>query len=135
MRRIGCASCNGFSATTIWMVEQLGFETMLRAEKPASASRFTSGTTRGTSLSRRKVELLSITTQPAAAARGACTLETAPPGENSAMSQPEKSNSSSTCTSSSSSPKDTLRPWDLREASAAMSSTGKDVSCNPSRSW
>ena len=39
----------------------------------------------------RKCEVLSITTAPALAARGACTAETLAPGENSAMSTPLKS--------------------------------------------
>ena len=58
-----------------------------------AAARFplTSGTTSGTSGSMRKQEVLSITTQPASAARGACTAETLAPGENSAMSVPRKS--------------------------------------------
>ena len=39
----------------------------------------------------RKWLVLSITMQPAAAARGACTAETAAPGLNRPMSQPVKS--------------------------------------------
>ena len=64
-------SCSGFSATTIWMVEQFGLATMFLLWKPFSASRLTSGTTSGTSGSMRNCEVLSITTQPAAAALGA----------------------------------------------------------------
>ena len=77
-------SCSGFSATTIWMVEQFGLAMMPRLAKRFSACGFTSGTTSGTSGSMRNWLVLSITTQPAAAARGACTAETAAPGENSA---------------------------------------------------
>ena len=84
-RRTRARSCRGFSAITIWMVEQLGLAMMLRARKPSSASGFTSGTTRGTSGSMRKWELLSITTQPAAAARGAYFAEISPPAEKRAM--------------------------------------------------
>ena len=84
---------------------------MLRSRKPASASRLTSGTISGTSSSMRNCEVLSITTQPAAAARGACTLDTAAPGENRPRSQPSKSKSSSERTLSTwSSPKLTSLP-------------------------
>ena len=51
------------------------------------ASRLTSGTTSGTSGSMRKWEVLSITTAPALAARGECSAETLPPGEDSTGSQ------------------------------------------------
>ena len=96
---------------TIWMVEQLGLAMMLRSRKPASASRLTSGTISGTSSSMRNCEVLSITTQPAAAARGACTLDTAAPGENRPRSKPSKSKSSSGRTvSTRSSPKLTSLP-------------------------
>ena len=73
------------------MVEQLGLAMMLRSRKRSSASGLTSGTTSGTCSSMRNCEVLSITTQPAAAARGAWTLEIAAPGENSPMSVPSKS--------------------------------------------
>ena len=49
MRLILNSSCSGFSATTIWMVEQFGLAMMLRFLKFRSASGFTSGTTSGTS--------------------------------------------------------------------------------------
>ena len=71
------------------MVEQLGLATIPRGMR-ASACGFTSGTTSGTSGSMRNWLVLSITTHPAAAARGACTAEIAAPGLNSAMSQPAK---------------------------------------------
>ena len=75
--------------------------------------------------------VLSITTQPAAAARGACTAETEAPGENSPRSQPWKSKVSrlrtlSTCFS----PKEISCPVDRPEASAATSSTGNPRSAN-----
>ncbi len=73
------------------MVEQLGLAMMRRLRKPARACGFTSGTTSGTSGSMRKWLVLSITTQPAAAARGAWTAETAAPGLNRPMSVPAKS--------------------------------------------
>ena len=110
---------------TIWMVEQLGLAMMLRSRKPASASRLTSGTTSGTSSSMRNCEVLSITTQPASAARGAWILETAAPGENRPRSKPSKSKSSSGRTVRiSSSPKLTSLPAEARDASATTSSTG-----------
>src|SRR5438067_12952110 len=62
-------SCSGFSATTIWMVEQLGLATIpLGMWRRASA--LTSGTTRGTSGSMRQALELSTTTAPARAAIG-----------------------------------------------------------------
>jgi hypothetical protein len=43
------ASCSGFSATTIWAVEQFGLAMMFFLVKPLMASGFTSGTISGTS--------------------------------------------------------------------------------------
>ena len=85
-------SCSGFSATTSWIVLQFGLATIRRLANFASACGFTSGTTSGTSGSMRKWLVLSITAQPAAAARGACTAEIAAPGLNRPMSVSEKSN-------------------------------------------
>src|SRR6266850_7304090 len=62
-------SCNGFSATTIWIVEQFGFATIPLGIF-LSASAFTSGTTRGTSGSMRQALELSTTIAPALAAIG-----------------------------------------------------------------
>src|SRR5919205_1078247 len=76
-RLIRARSCRGFSATTIWIVEQFGLAMMLRVLKSRSASRLTSGTTSGTSGSMRKCEVLSITTHPRAAALGAYFAEIA----------------------------------------------------------
>src|SRR4051812_29675633 len=68
-RLMRARSCSGFSATTIWMVEQLGLATMpFGMERRASA--LTSGTTSGTSGSMRQALLLSMTTAPALAAIG-----------------------------------------------------------------
>ena len=70
--------------------------------------------------------VLSMTMQPAAAARGACTAETAAPGLNRPMSQPVKSNLSRFCTVSTClSPKLTCWPAERPEARAATSLTGK----------
>ncbi len=84
-------SCSGFSASTIWMVEQLGLAMIPFLGRFAMACGFTSGTTSGTPGSMRNCEVLSMTRQPAAAARGACTAEIAAPGENSARCVPAKS--------------------------------------------
>ena len=74
----------------------------------------------------RKWLVLSITTQPAAAARGACTAETAAPGLNRPISQPLKSNVSRFCTFSTRfSPNETSGPVERPDASAATSTTGK----------
>ena len=75
------------------MVEQLGLAMMRVDRYAAKAPGFTSGMTRGMSSWRRKCDVLSITTQPEAAARGACSSETLPPAENSAIAVFEKSNS------------------------------------------
>ena len=94
-----------------------------------SASGFTSGTTSGTSGSMRNWLVLSITMQPAAAARGACMADTAAPGLNRPMSQPAKSNLSRLCTVSTRlSANDTCDPAERPEATAAMSSIGKSRS-------
>ena len=74
----------------------------------------------------RKCEVLSITTAPVLAARGVYSAEILAPGEESTMSVPRKSKSARLRTSSSSSsPKDTLRPTERSEASATTSSAGK----------
>ena len=63
------ASCSGLSATTIWMVLQLGLA-MMPFGRLAADSMFTSGTTSGTSGSIRQALELSMTTAPRAAAAG-----------------------------------------------------------------
>ena len=73
--------------------------------------------------------VLSITTQPAAAARGACAAEIAAPALNSAMSQPAKSNVSRLRTFSTRfGPNEISWPTERDEARIAMSSTGKSRS-------
>src|SRR5947209_4771174 len=62
-------SCSGLSATTIWIVEQLGLATMPFGID-LSASGLTSGTTRGTCGSMRQALELSMTIAPALAAMG-----------------------------------------------------------------
>ena len=90
-----------------------------------SACGFTSGTTSGISGSMRKWLVLSITTQPCAAARGACTAEIDAPGLNNPISQPVKSKVSRFCTLSTCfSPNETSWPTERAEARAATSLTG-----------
>lgn len=81
-----------------------------------SRSKFTSATTRGTSGSLRHAEELSITVAPAAANRGACTFDIAPPAENSAMSRPLGSAVAASSTSISAPRNSSLRPAERAEA-------------------
>src|SRR3954451_25443208 len=76
--------CKGFSATTIWMVEQFGLAMILSSAPSASA--FTSGTTSFLEGSILHAEELSITVIPAAANLGARSREVLPPAENNATS-------------------------------------------------
>src|SRR4030042_425312 len=88
----------GFRATTIWMVEQLGFAMMFFFGYCAMAWAFTSGTTKGTCGSIRKALVLSMTTQPAFPAMGANFSLTEPPAEKRPISTPEKEFSFNTST-------------------------------------
>src|ERR1700753_1466702 len=82
MRFILYFLCRGLSATTIWMVEQLGLAMIL---SPAvSTSAFSSGTTSRLDGSIRQAEELSTTVIPAAANFGAHSSEVLPPAENKA---------------------------------------------------
>ena len=75
--------------------------------------------------------VLSITRQPAAAARGAWIAETPAPGLNRPRSKPAKSKLSSDCTRSTCfSPNEISRPAERAEASATMRSTGKPRSAS-----
>src|SRR6516165_7071322 len=119
-------SCSGFSATTIWIVEQFGLAIMPRLVQCAIACGLTSGTTSGTSGSMRKQEVLSMTTAPALVAWGAKTAETWAPGEERTMSIPRKSYVSRLwILRTSSSPKETSLPIERDEANATTSSAGK----------
>ena len=69
----------GLMASAMMMVEQLGLAMMPLCFLMASG--LTSGTTSGTSGSRRNVLLLSITTAPAFTASGAITLLIGPPAK------------------------------------------------------
>ncbi len=75
MRLIRAKSCSGLSATTIWIVEQLGLAMIPRCFMMSCG--LTSGTTSGTSGSMRNALELSTTTAPAAAATGLHSRETA----------------------------------------------------------
>jgi hypothetical protein len=65
-------------------MEQFGLAMMAPPSMPARACALTSGTTSGIASSYRNAEVLSITTAPARAARGANSLLTEPPAENNA---------------------------------------------------
>ena len=114
-RRRPAKSCNGFNTGMATMVVQFGLPTMPFGIE-ASASAFTSGTTRGTSGSIRHADELSITMAPAAATRGASTREAAPPHEKRAMSRPAKSAVSASSTTMSSSPHGSVVPAERAEA-------------------
>ena len=82
------------------------------------APALTSGTTSGTSLSMRQNEVLSMTTAPALAARGANSAETLLPGDDRTMSTPLKSKVSRLSAFSVWSPNDTSMPIDRDDATA-----------------
>ncbi|MFT3772112.1 MAG: hypothetical protein QM820_42445 [Minicystis sp.] len=118
------ASCSGLSATTIWMVEQLGLA-MMPLGRCSAASMFTSGTTSGTSGSMRQALELSITTAPRAAAAGPSSREADAPALKRAMSMPLKASGSARCTSISPPRKGSFCPADRAEASATTRFAGK----------
>ena len=111
------------------IVVQFGLAMMpLRASRTAPG--LTSLTTSGTSGSIRQAEELSMTIAPAAANRGACSLDVEPPAENSAMSMPDRSavSASSTTiwrTEPSAAGHGNVEPADRDEAKNRISSTGK----------
>src|SRR5258705_7554632 len=69
--------CSGFSATTIWMVEQLGLAMILSFTVRISA--LISGTISGFEGSMRHADELSMTVIPASANLGAHSVEVLPP--------------------------------------------------------
>src|SRR5665647_3002588 len=89
----------GLSATTIWMVEQLGVAMMPVCDARCSA--LTSGTTSGTPGSIRNTLDLSIAVAPAATACGTNSLLTEPPAAKKTRSTPANEPWPSSCTSSS----------------------------------
>ena len=120
------ASCSGLSATTIWMVEQLGLA-MMPLGRFAAASMFTSGTTSGTSGSIRHALELSITTAPRAAAAGASSREAEAPALKSAISTPSKAAGSASLTSIEPPRKGSFCPTDRAEASATTRVDGNSL--------
>ncbi len=127
------ASCMGLSATTIWIVEQFGLAIIPWFLNCAIFLAFTSGTTRGTSGSIRKWDVLSTTTAPAATAIGANLALTCPPAENNPMSTPWKEFSFRISTRSCLFWKGRNCPAERSEAKRRNSSTGNWRSSNTSR--
>src|ERR1700712_1989121 len=131
------SSCSTLSTGMAAMVVQFGLAMMPLGACRASSG-FTSLTTRGTSGSIRQAEELSITIAPAAAKRGACTFDVAPPAENSAMSMPDRSAvSASSTTMSWTLPSGATHgrvvPAERAEAKKRISSTGKRRSASRRR--
>ena len=126
IRRIFQRSCSGLSATTICIVEQLGFATIPLCAK--MSARFTSGTTSGTVGSRRNALLLSTTSVPAFTAWGANSLLTVAPAEKSATSMPANDEGVSSRTGTSFFANVTVFPADRAEARRRSSPTGKRCS-------
>ena len=92
-RRTRKASCSGFRATTIWIVEQFGLAMIPLCLRMSRG--LTSGTTSGTSGSIRQALELSTTTAPAFAAIGLYCFETEAGVLDRTMSIPAKVSSSS----------------------------------------
>ncbi len=76
--------CNGARASTIWIVEQLGFAIILSVD--VSALALISGTTNFLERSMRQADELSITVVPTSANFGANSREVPPPAEKIAIS-------------------------------------------------
>ena len=91
----------------------------------ASASALASGTTRGTSGSRRQADELSMTMAPAAARRGASSRDTEAGALHRAKSMPERSAVAASSTTMSSSPQGSVEPAERPEARYRMEVTGK----------
>ncbi len=90
MRLIWLSFSNGCKHTTIIIVVQLGLAIMPRGRLSASSA-LHSGTTRGTSSSMRKAELLSIITAPYLVMVSANSFDVPAPAEVNAMSTSLKS--------------------------------------------
>ena len=116
----------GARATTSWIVEQLGLETI--PPWPARAPGFTSGTTSGTCGCIRNALDLSTTTTPRRTASGANRFEVLPPAENRARSKPARASSVSSRTSSCWSPKATRVPAERADANGTTSAAGNSRS-------
>ena len=97
------------------MVVQFGLATIpLGMERSAAA--FASGTTSGTSGSRRQAEELSITVAPAPASRGESCRDTEAGAEHRARSMPERSAVSASSTTTSPSAHGSVVPAERAEA-------------------
>ena len=121
----------GLSATTIWMVEQLGV-----AMRPVLAARWsalTSGTTSGTPGSWRNTLDLSMTVAPAATACGAYSVLTEPPAAKKTRSTPSNEPGPSSRTSTSTPLNGSLRPAERALARSLSSPTGKSRSSRIAR--
>ena len=115
--------CSGLSTGIAAIVVQLGLAT-IPFGRVAIACGLTSDTTSGTSGSIRHAEELSMTTAPAAATRGASSLEVAPPAENRAMSRPVKSAVAASSTVIFESCHGRVRPAERAEANSRSCVTG-----------
>ena len=125
-----------FSATTIWMVVQLGLAMMPRGRFSASSG-LHSGTTKGTSASIRNALELSIITAPYFVIVSANSLDVPAPAEVKAMSTPLKSSLCCSSFTSISFPRNVyLRPALREEPNSNSSSIGKFLSSSTRRnSW
>ena len=111
------------SATTICIVEQLGFAMMVGRGQRSRMSPFTSGTTNGFVGSFRHAELLSITVVPASTKRGAYCREASAPAEKMAYCG-FAAMASSTLTTRSRRPANSISfPTDRSDAAAITSSS------------
>ena len=135
MRTSWASSWSTLSTGIATMVVQFGLAMMPLANRTprTSRSKLTSLTTSGTSASFRHADELSITVTPAAANRGACTLDIVAPAENSAISRPLGSADSVSSTSISWPRKANLRPCDRDEAKNRTLVAGKLRSSNSFR--
>ena len=120
---MGFTLCSGYSATTIWMVEQLGLAMIPLCRRISSG--LTSGTTSGISFSILQAELLSMTTQPALAAIGEKWRLCSAPAENRAISTPSKESTVVSSTSISRLPTGSLLPAERPEAISRSEAMGK----------
>ena len=106
------------------IVVQLGFAMMPRG-RIFAASGLISGTTKGTSVSMRKAEELSMTTAPAAAADGPYSREIPPPALKSAMSTPTNESCVSSSTTISLPRNNIVLPAERAEANSFSLLSGK----------
>src|ERR1700722_117461 len=120
--------CRGFSATTIWIVEQLGFAMILSSA--VSTSALSSGTTSLLAGSMRQAEELSTTVIPADANLGAHSSEVLPPAEKRASAGFAAMASVALTMAYFFPLNSTCLPIDLSDATGRSSVTGKFLSAN-----